>query len=255
MGDSGSLNFSWIESNRNLTFMEFIKTSGDSFSDVTLVSGDLQEFPAHKLVLSASSSFFQQVLLSRQQQQQERLVLFLSNVYSKDLSNILDFVYQGTLNVQVDEVDQFMSTGNLLNIKGIVNTKEAELTLTEEKPKKRRARKRKVTKKKDADLELQNDETGSEVIIEIEENDKIQSNQEDLRQSEENFNVDQETIAVEKEQKTVRDEEITVDEEASSYTTSQLGEDLKNYSKDQILNAYNKMKALKKLKSKEKNWR
>ena len=95
-----------------MTFMEFIKTSGDSFSDVTLVSEDLQEFSAHKLVLSACSSFFQQILETRQK---EHLVLFLSRVTSKDLSNILEFVYQGALNVPMDEVDQFVSAGNILN--------------------------------------------------------------------------------------------------------------------------------------------
>ena len=246
MAESAALNFSWIESNRNLTFMEFIKTSGDSFSDVTLVSEDLQEFPAHKLVLSACSTFFQKILESRQQEP-ERLVLFLSSVNSKDLSNILEFIYQGALDVPVDEVDQLMSAGKILNIKGIVNTEDVEETSAEVKPKKR-ARKKKVRANKDDSPELQKDESGSDVKIEKEESNQGKQSKEDLQ-------VDQ-TIGLEEEDKTDntgKDEEITIDEEASTVTNSGVVEELQqNYSKDEILNAYNKMMALKKMKAKEK---
>ena len=115
-------------------------------------------------MLSACSTFFQQILQSRQQEP-ERLVLFLSSVNSKDLSNILEFIYQGALDVPVDEVEQLMSAGNLLNIKGIVNTEEGEETSAEVKPKKR-ARKKKVTTNKDDSPELQKDESGSDVKTE-----------------------------------------------------------------------------------------
>ena len=231
--------------------MEFIKTSGDSFSDVTLVSEDLQEFQAHKLVLSACSTFFQHILQSRQQQR-EGLVLFLSSVNSQDLSKILEFVYQGTLNVPVDEVDQFMSAGNLLSIKGIVNTQDEEEE-EEEKPKKRRVRKKKVPESKDDTPELHNDESGSEVKIEREETERRQSEQ-DEPQSKEDINVDEANGLEEEDEsdKTVKDEEITIDEEASSFTSSVVDELEQNYSKDEILNAYNKMMALKKMKAKEK---
>ena len=253
MAASGALNFSWIESNRNMTFMEFIKTTGDSFSDVTLVSQDLQEFSAHKLVLSACSTFFQEILQTRQK---DHLVLFLSRVTSKDVSNILEFLYQGALNVPADEVDQFLSAGNLLKIKGIVNTEDGEDALPEEKPNKKRARKRKVIENKDDkpdpidDPLLHNDESGSETIIERE------SNKDEDELSPEDTNVDQAINGLKEEDKTVKtdeDAEITIDEEASTVTNSGVVEELQqNYSKDEILTAYNKMMALKKMKAKKK---
>ena len=246
MVESSALNFSWIESNRNMTFMEFIKTSGDSFSDVTLVSEDLQEFSAHKLVLSACSSFFQQILETRQK---EHLVLFLSRVTSKDLSNILEFVYQGALNVPMDEVDQFVSAGNILNIKGIVNTEDGEEAGAEERAKKRRVRKKKVKENKDDNpdpAELNNDEFGSEAKIERESN----IEEDELSASTKDTDFDQAKGLKEEDKidNINQDAEIIIDEEPPSVV-----EELKqNYSKGEILNAYKKMMALKKMKAKEK---
>ena len=221
-----------------------------------MVSEDLQEFSANKLVLSACSSFFQQILQSRSQQQ-ERLVLFLSTVNSRDLSNILEFIYQGALNVPADEVDQFISAGNILKIKGIYNSEDGLVKLAEEKPKKRKSRKKKVRESKDADPDPDNDETALEAETKNVEDDKSESNQDDQTIEEDNINVDQAHGLEEEEDtadKAAQDEEIIIEGETSSFRAScvvDVKELEENYSKEEILKAYNKMMALKKMKGKQ----
>ena len=68
--------------------------------DVTLVSEDEVQMSAHKLVLSASSSFFKSVL---RKNPQSHPLIYLTGVTSRNLLNLLNYVYQGQVELRVQQ--------------------------------------------------------------------------------------------------------------------------------------------------------
>ena len=116
----GGLQFTWGEEDRNSIILEFLKTRS-YFTDVTLVSSDQKEFFCHKVVLSACSKFFENILSRRHHQ--PNLILFLAGVDSKDLGNIINFLYEGLVKVSMDDVETFVTAANILEIKGITDFK------------------------------------------------------------------------------------------------------------------------------------
>merc|ERR1712129_103422 len=87
-----------------------------NFTDVTLISDDLQELRAHKVILSSCSPFFEKVLKSNSNPQP---LLYLKGINFDTLSLILRFVYEGEVNVPHDVVNTFMMTANEIKIKGL----------------------------------------------------------------------------------------------------------------------------------------
>ena len=257
-----ALKFSWIENNRNKVFTEFIQRSGGSFNDVILVSSEMEEFPANKLVLSACSPFFENIFKSRIK---ESFVMCLANISSRDLANILEFVYKGTLNVPVGEVEQFISTGNTLNIKGIVSEPEK---CQEVRPRKR-GRKKKILSESDPNTEK--DSSNEKSRIENGENNEPKEETEDIvsdkigsdisqttvdlenvkegedREKELGDDPGEDPISVDSENTSEENELITCPEEEAS-KASDMVEEIKQYSKDEIMKAYKQMLVIKGMK-------
>ena len=86
------------------------------FFDVTLVSSDEEHISAHKVVLSASSDFFKNIL---KKAAHVNPMLFLSGVNSKDLSSIMDYIYEGEVQLLQEDLDSFLNTATILKIDGI----------------------------------------------------------------------------------------------------------------------------------------
>ena len=91
--------------------------NGESFCDVTLVSEDEVTLKAHKLVLSSSSSFFKHILLNNPHQHP---LLYLSGINSIDLNFILDYIYQGEIQLFQEQLDNFLNAAQILKIEGLV---------------------------------------------------------------------------------------------------------------------------------------
>ena len=90
-----------------------IKTKQEEFYDVELVGDDCESVPAHKLVLFAESEFCRQRLTKK------TTALCLQGVNSKDINNILRFIYNGNVEVRNDEVEGFFEIGRKLKISGV----------------------------------------------------------------------------------------------------------------------------------------
>ena len=86
--------------------------------DVTLVSDDFKQIPAHKLVLSANSEYFKNIL---QQTKQTQPLLCLDGVNSGDLENVLDYVYNGEVKIAQDDLDRFLNVAQRLKLEGLLN--------------------------------------------------------------------------------------------------------------------------------------
>ena len=86
------------------------------FTDVTLVSDDNKHLSAHKIVLAASSPLLCEILLANQHQEP---VLYFPSVKHEDLKSMLAYMYQGSVNIAQDRVEDFISFASQLEVKGL----------------------------------------------------------------------------------------------------------------------------------------
>ena len=92
--------------------------------DVTLVSDDEQHIAAHKLVLTASSEFFKNIL---KKAKHSNPMIYLSGFKSKDLHLVMDYIYQGEVQIVQTDLDRFLSVTQQLNIEGLIGGDSGEI--------------------------------------------------------------------------------------------------------------------------------
>ena len=116
----------------NLTWNRFQSTISSSldilrkegeFFDVTLVSHDQRQMPAHKVLLSAASPFFKTVLKRNPHQHP---LIYLSDVDSHHLLSILDYIYLGQVQMPQERVQDFLAAGTKLQISGLSSETPAQ---------------------------------------------------------------------------------------------------------------------------------
>ncbi|XP_023321927.1 modifier of mdg4 isoform X3 [Eurytemora carolleeae] len=95
------------------TFQDLREES--DFMDVTL-SCDGQQIKAHKVILSACSLTFKNLL---KQNPSQNPVILLWDVSPRDLSSILDFMYNGEVNVKQEHLNSFLSVAEKLRVRGL----------------------------------------------------------------------------------------------------------------------------------------
>ena len=86
-----------------------------NFTDVTLVSADNQQLPAHKVVLSTGSQFFREIFIRNPHPQP---LLYLKLRYC-DLLSLMRFIYLGECEVDQRDIDQFLQTAKELRVEGL----------------------------------------------------------------------------------------------------------------------------------------
>ena len=112
-----------FETNISSAFREL--RDDKDFFDVTLACDD-EQIQAHKVILSACSPFFRNIL--RRNPHQHPL-LYLKGVKFTDLQSVLNFMYQGEVNVAQEELNSFLAVAEDLRVKGLTqnnsSTKQA----------------------------------------------------------------------------------------------------------------------------------
>ena len=98
-------------------FGEYFKTFGSEvhFNDVTLVSDDYKQFPAHRVILSAGSTVLRKLLLINSASPNP--VLYLKGLRNEELRAVLQFLYLGETRVTEDRVQEFMRAAQELELK------------------------------------------------------------------------------------------------------------------------------------------
>ena len=119
MAENFCLKWKDFQTNASNTFRK-LRTS-DDFYDVTLVSDDQQQVSAHKVVLSSSSEYFKNILTANKH---SHPVLCLTGVNAADMKNVLDFIYNGELQIYQDHLDQFLETAHRFQLEGLSQEKE-----------------------------------------------------------------------------------------------------------------------------------
>ena len=109
-----SLRWNNFQSNLSKTFSSL--RSEDEFYDVTLVSDDQEMISAHKLVLSASSPYFKHILT---QTKHSHPLLCLQGVDSRNLQTVLDYIYQGQVEVGHENLERFLSIAAMFELEGL----------------------------------------------------------------------------------------------------------------------------------------
>ena len=89
------------------------------FADVTLACEDGQQIEAHKLVLASSSPFFGKLL---KKNKHPHPLVFMKGFKFDDLSAIVDFLYAGEANVFQENLDNFLTHAEELQLKGLTGT-------------------------------------------------------------------------------------------------------------------------------------
>ena len=105
-------------------FFSLLRKEEDLF-DVTLVTDDDVQVSAHKLVLSASSSFFKSIL---QKYSHSQPLIYLSGVHSTNMAFILDYIYQGEVQIFQEQLDSFLEVAQKLKVSGLISNDNEEGT-------------------------------------------------------------------------------------------------------------------------------
>ena len=91
----------------------------EEFCDVTLVSDDQKQMMAHKVVLSSSSKYFKNILKTNKH---SHPMLCLTGFTSKDIENVLDYIYQGEVQIFQKDIDKFLDIAQRLKLDGLLSS-------------------------------------------------------------------------------------------------------------------------------------
>ena len=91
----------------------------EEFCDVTLVSDDQKQMMAHKVVLSSSSEYFKNILKTNKH---SHPMLCLTGFTSNDIENVLDYIYQGEVQIFQKDIDKFLEMAQRLKIYGLLTS-------------------------------------------------------------------------------------------------------------------------------------
>ncbi|XP_028159268.1 transcription activator GAGA-like [Ostrinia nubilalis] len=90
--------------------------------DVTLCC-DGGKIKAHKMLLSACSNYFKQIF--KENPCQHPVIIFRNFKY-EDLNAIINFMYHGEVNIFQEQLESFLITAELLEVKGLTDNAEDE---------------------------------------------------------------------------------------------------------------------------------
>ena len=116
-----SLKWNDFQSNVSKSFNELRKE--EDFFDVTLISDDESKLSAHKVVLSSCSSFFKSILRVTTT---SNPIIYLSGVNSQNLRFMLDYMYQGEVQIFQEQLDDFLTIAKKLKIQGLISDQKSK---------------------------------------------------------------------------------------------------------------------------------
>ena len=122
MSEKFSLKWNDFHSNVSKSFILF--RNEEYLHDVTLVSDDHKKVAAHKLVLSACSEYFRDIFKSNQDR--SYLLLCLDGISSEDLINIMDYMYNGEVQIYQENLDRFLAIAQRLKLEGLIGNNKCE---------------------------------------------------------------------------------------------------------------------------------
>ena len=123
----------------NLTWSEFVECRSNAisdllldkdFTDVTLVCEDNKQIATHKLIISSCSLFFKNIFKNNPHQNP---LIYLKGVKFVHLQSMLKFIYLGQVEVEADDLEEFIATAKDLQVKGLAIEDEISAIQMEDK--------------------------------------------------------------------------------------------------------------------------
>ena len=95
----------------------------DFLQDVTLVGEDNHQVAAHKLVLSSCSEYFKNIF---KKNKHSHPLVCLDGITSTDLDNILNYIYDGKVNIYQDDLDRFLKLAQRFKLEGLLGNDDLD---------------------------------------------------------------------------------------------------------------------------------
>ena len=112
----------WNDFHSNVSNSFSLLRNEDYLHDVTIVSDD-NEVAAHKLVLSACSEFFKNIF---KRNKHPNPLLHLEGLSSNDIKNVLDYIYNGEVQIFQEDLDRFLNVAQRLKLEGLLTDPDAD---------------------------------------------------------------------------------------------------------------------------------
>ena len=113
----------WNDFYSNVSKSFSIFRNEEYLHDVTLVSDNHNKVAAHKLVLSACSEYFKDIFKNNQH---SHPLLCLDGVSGEDLRNIMDYIYNGEVQIYQNDLDRFLAIAQRLKLQGLIGNSSEE---------------------------------------------------------------------------------------------------------------------------------
>ena len=121
MSEKFSLKWNDFQSNVSNSFN--LLRNEDYLHDVTIVTDDNEQIAAHKLVLSACSEYFKSIF---KKNKHSHPLLCLEGVSTQDVRNVLDYMYNGELQIFQEDLDRFLIVAQRLKLEGLLTDVDQE---------------------------------------------------------------------------------------------------------------------------------
>ena len=112
--DKFCLKWNDFQEHVSITFQQL--RLANEFADVTLACENNEQIEVHKVILSAASPFFRTILT---QNKHPHPLIYMKGIKATDLAVIVDFIYNGEVNVYQDNLNYLLSIAEDLKIKGL----------------------------------------------------------------------------------------------------------------------------------------
>ena len=122
----------WNDFQYNVSNSFSLLRNEDYLHDVTIVTDENDQIAAHKLVLSACSEYFRNIF---KKNKHSHPLLCLEGVSSKDVRNMMDYVYNGELQIFQEDLDGFLNVAQRLKIEGLITDPDDEEKVNNLEPK------------------------------------------------------------------------------------------------------------------------
>ncbi|XP_047358138.1 GDNF-inducible zinc finger protein 1-like [Vespa velutina] len=110
----------WNSFSRNLSSSLYTLLIDEQLVDVTLIAED-KILRAHKLILSVCSTYFNRLF---KENSYKHPIVILKDVNYHDLSAMLQFIYQGEVNIKQEDIGNFLKVAEILQIKGLTTERD-----------------------------------------------------------------------------------------------------------------------------------
>ena len=120
MKESDNLKIKWNDFQTNVSKTRTHLLASGEFSDITLACGDSSLFAAHKAILASCSPVLRS-LVTRLGQQPQAMV-YMQGVEAGLLASLLDFIYQGQVEVHQDNIQNFLDLAEEFQVQGLAES-------------------------------------------------------------------------------------------------------------------------------------